>query len=86
MSGLITPEKQFLTYMDRLRQELNTAYTHYEIAKLLREFGQTRPSEFSEASTFFQVTQDANLFAAVIAICRFIDESTDTMQLHSFLN
>lgn len=84
MSCPITPEKQFLIYMDRLRDELNIAYTHYEIAESLREFRQTRPSEFTEAITFFQVTQNANLFAAVMAICRFIDERTDTMQLHSF--
>jgi len=70
--------------MKRLRGELNTAYTHYEIAKLLREFHRTRHSEFSEAITFFQVTQNANLFAAAIAICRFIDERTDTMRLHGF--
>lgn len=84
MACLIGPEKQFLVYMDRLRDELNIAYTHYEISKSLRGFRQTRLSEFSEAITFFQITQNANLFAAVMAICRFIDERTDTMQLHSF--
>jgi hypothetical protein len=84
MSAHNTHEKQFLTYMNRLRDDLNVAYSHYEIAKLLREFRQTRYSEYSEAITFFRVTQDANLFAAVMAICRFIDERTDTMQLHSF--
>lgn len=77
-------EEQFLIYMKRLRDELNIAYTHYEIAKSLREFRHTRLSDFNEAITFFQVTQNANLFAAVIAICRFIDERTDTMQLRSF--
>lgn len=82
----ITPEKQFLTYMARLRDDLDTAYMHYEIAKSLRGFRQTRPSEFSEAITFFQVTQNANLYAAVMAICRFIDERTDTVQLHGFFD
>lgn len=84
MSSHITPENRFLTYMDRLRDELNTAYTHYEIAKLLREFRQTRSSEFNEATTFFQVTQNANLFAAVMAICRFVDVRNDTMKLDKF--
>ena len=82
----LTPEKQILIYMDKLRDELNTAYTHYEIAKTIRGFRRTHHSEFSEAITFFQVTQNANLFATVMAICRFIDSSTDTMQLHSFFN
>lgn len=85
MSNL-TPEKQILIYMGRLRDELNTAYTHYEIAKTIRGFRRTHHSEFSEAITFFQVTQNANLFATVMAICRFIDSSTHTMQLNSFFN
>jgi len=72
--------------MSVLRNDLDIAYTHYEIAKSLRGFRQTRPSEFNEATTFFQVTQNANLFAAVMAIYRFIDERTDTMQLHSFFD
>lgn len=85
MSGhALTPQEQFLIYINRLRDELDTAYTYYEIAKSLREFRHTRRLEFGEALTFFQVTQAANLFATVIAICRFIDERNDSLQLHSF--
>ncbi|GAJ02981.1 unnamed protein product, partial [marine sediment metagenome] len=60
-SHSLTPEEQFIVYHDRLRNELNTAYTYYEIAKLLREFSHTRRSAFIEAQTFFQATIDANL-------------------------
>jgi hypothetical protein len=84
MPRSISPEEQYLVYMKRLRDELNTAYTHYEIAKSIREFRHTRLSDFNEAVTFFQVTQNANLFATIISIFRFIDTRTDTMQLHSF--
>ena len=84
MPHSIPPEEQFLIYMKRLRDELNTAYTHYQIAKSLREFRHTRLSDFNEAVTFFQVTQNANLFAAILSIFRFIDARTDTMQLRNF--
>ncbi len=84
MPHSISPEEQYLIYMKRLRDELNTAYTHYEIAKSIREFRHTRPSDFNEAITFFQVTQNANLFATIISIFKFIDTRTDTMQLHGF--
>ena len=81
----LTPEEQFIIYHDRLRDELNTAFTHYEIAKSLREFSPTRHSEFIEALTFFQVTIDANLFAAVMTINRgFIDKRNDCLQLDGF--
>ncbi len=80
-----TAEEQFVIYAERLRHEINTAYTHYEIAKSLREFRHTRPSEYSEAITFFQVTTNANLFAAVMTISRgFIDKSDDCLQLEGF--
>jgi len=84
MARSISPEEQYLVYMKRLRDELNTAYTHYEIAKCIREFRHTRLTDFNEAITFFKVTQNANLFATIISIFRFIDTRTDTMQLHSF--
>ena len=84
MRRSISAEEQYLIYMKRLRDELNTAYTHYEIAKSIREFRHTRLSDFNEAITFFQVTQNANLFATIISIFRFIDTRTDTMQLHNF--
>jgi hypothetical protein len=81
----VTTEKQFLIYQGRLRDELDTAFTHYEIAKSLREFSHTRRSEFIEALTFFQVTIDANLFAAVMTISRgFIDKRDDCLQLDGF--
>lgn len=84
-SHSLTPEEQFIIYHDRLRDELNTAFTHYEIAKSLREFSHTRRSEFIEALTFFQVTIDANLFAAVMTINRgFIDKRDDCLQLDGF--
>ena len=82
---ILTPDERFIIYHDRLRDELNTAFTHYEIAKSLREFSHTRRSEFIEALTFFQVTIDANLFAAVMTINRgFIDKRDDCLQLDGF--
>ena len=81
----LTPDERFIIYHDRLRDGLNTAFTHYEIAKSLREFSHTRRSEFIEALTFFQVTIDANLFAAVMTINRgFIDRRDDCLQLDGF--
>ena len=79
-----TAEEQFVIYAQRLRHELNTAYTHYEIAKTLRQFRQTRRSDFSEAITLFEVTINANLFATVMTINRFIDKRNDCLQLHDF--
>jgi len=84
-SHSLIPEEQFIIYHDRLRDELNTAFTHYEIAESLREFSHTRRLEFIEALTFFQVNIDANLFAAVMIISRgFIDKSDDCLQLDGF--
>ncbi|MBI4187328.1 MAG: hypothetical protein HY530_07505 [Chloroflexi bacterium] len=83
----LTPEEQFIIYHDRLRYELNTAYTYYEIAKYLGKFSHTRRSEFIEAQTFFQVTIDANLFAAVMTINRgFVDNRGDCLQLDGFFD
>jgi len=79
-----TAEEQFINYAKRLRDELDNAYTHYEIAKTLREFGRARRSDFSEATTFFQVTIQANLFAAVMTINRLIDKPAKCLQLHNF--
>ena len=80
-----TPEEQFVAYHNRLRGELDTAYEHYQIAKSLREFSQTRRSEFTEASAFFQLTIAANLFTTVMIINRaFIDQRDDCLQLHGF--
>jgi hypothetical protein len=67
-SHSVTPEEQFVIYKEKLRGEINAAYTHYEIAKSLREFRHTRPSEYSEAITFFEETTNANLFATVMTI------------------
>ncbi len=79
-----TPEEQFINYHDILRRELSTAYDHYVIAKSLRDFSQTRRSEFIEASDFFQLTITANLFATVMGINRFIDKRRDCLQLRGF--
>jgi len=77
----VTAEKQFLIYHGRLRDELNTAYTHYEIAKSLGEFSHTHRSEFIEAITFFQVTINANLFATVMSVSRFIYSTRKSLNL-----
>lgn len=80
----LTPDERFLAYYDKLRDELNKAYTHYEIAKFLRESRSARRSEFSEALTFFSVTMDANLFMTVMSINRFIDSHRDSLHLDLF--
>lgn len=80
----LAPDERFLAYYDKLRNELNTAYTHYEICKALRETMNTRRAEFSEALTFFSVTMDANLFMTVMNINRFIDSQRDSLHLDVF--
>jgi len=78
----VTTEEQFIIYHETLRNELDIAFTHYEIAKTLREFRRNRRSEFKDALTFFKETMDANLFSAVMAINRgFIDKRGDCLQL-----
>jgi hypothetical protein len=77
-------ETQFVVYLKKLRNELDTAYTHYEIAKTLRTFRVERHADFSEAITFFQETINANLFSTIMTICRFMDTSSDCLQLNAF--
>jgi hypothetical protein len=85
ISGTTITEKRFLAYIQKLRNELDTAYTHYEIAKYLREFRYTRHSDFVEAQTFFFTTLDSNLFSAIMIIWRgFIDKDDDCLQMNEF--
>lgn len=80
----LTPDEQFIVYYDRLRDEINKAYTHYEIAKALREMRETRRSEFSEAPTFFSLTMNAHLFETIMSIGRFVDKRRDSLHLSKF--
>jgi len=82
----LTPEEQFIAYYDKLRDELNTTYLHYEIAKLLRDAKNTRREEFSEALTFFELTMLSNLFTTIMSIGRFIDKSRKSLHLDLFFN
>ena len=81
---ILTPDEQFLAYYDKLRDELNTAYTHYEIAKSLREAKSIRRSEFSEALTFFSLTMNAHLFETIMSIGKFVDTREDSLNLNNF--
>ena len=80
----LTPDERFLAYYDKLRDELNTAYTYYEISKTLREIKSTRRVEFSEALTFLSSTLNATLFSTVMSINRFIDSHRDSLHLDVF--
>ena len=80
----LTPDERFLAYYDKLRDELNTAYTYYEISKTLREIKSTRRAEFSEALTFLSSTLNATLFSTVMSINRFIDSHRDSLHLGVF--
>lgn len=80
----LTPGERFLTYYDKLRDELNTAYTYYEISKALREIKSTRRAEFSEALIFLSLTLNATLFSTVMSINRFIDSHRDSLHLDVF--
>ena len=77
-------DEQFVAYYDRLRDEINKAHTHYEIAKSLREMRNTRRSEFSETITFFSLTMNAHLFETIMSIGRFIDTRGDSLHLNIF--
>ena len=83
---ILTPDEQFIAYYERLRREINTAYTHYEICKALREMMGTRRAEFSEALTFFSETMNAHLFATVMSIGRFIYASGKSLHLEVFFD
>ena len=84
LPNILTSEELFVIYYDRLRDELNRAYTHYEICKALREFSCTHRSEFSEALTFFSLTMNAHLFETVMSIGRFMDVRGDSLHLNIF--
>jgi hypothetical protein len=77
-------DEQFVTYYDKLRNELNKAHTHYEISKCLNRAIQTHNTEFNEATTFFALTIDAHLFATVMSISRFTDRRGDSLHLNVF--
>ena len=77
-------QPRFLAYYDTLRDELNTAYTYYEISKVLREMRSTRRSEFSEAPTFFSLTMNAHLFETIMSIGKFVDTRGDSLHLNNF--
>jgi len=80
----LTPDERFLAYYDRLRDELNTAYTYYEISKVLREIRSTRRAEFTEAPTFFTLAMNATLFMTVMSVNRFMDSHKDSLHLDAF--
>jgi hypothetical protein len=81
---VLSPDERFIAYYDKLREEINTAYTHYEICKYLREIRSTRRAEFSEALTFLSLTMDSHLFSTVMIINRFIDSHKDALHLDVF--
>jgi len=82
----LTPEERFIAYYDKLRNELNTTYLHYEIAKLLRDAKNARRKEFNEALTFFELTMLSNFFTTIMSIGRFIDRSGNSLHLDLFFN
>jgi hypothetical protein len=78
------PEEQFLKYHDKLRDELNTAYTHHEICKTLRKLMSNYLEEFNTAPSFFGLTIDAHLFATIMSLNRFIDDHANAFKLKRF--
>ncbi len=80
----ISPEEQFLKYHNKLRDELNLAYTHHETCKALKKFMKTYLDEFNVAPAFFGLTIDAHLFATIMSINRFIDDHANAFKLKKF--
>lgn len=80
----LTPEEQFLKYHDRLRDELNRAYTHHEICKTLKKLTSSYLNEINAAPSFFGLTIDAHLFATIMSINRFIDEHARAFKMKTF--
>ena len=80
----LPPEEQFIAYYDTLREELNTAYLHYEIAKLLQAAKKTHREELSEALTFFELTMLSNFFSTILSIGKFIDKNKNSLCLDVF--
>lgn len=80
----ITPEEQFLKYHDRLRDELNRAYTHHEICKTLKMLTSSYLNEINTAPSFWGLTIDAHLFATIMSINRFIDEHARAFRMKTF--
>ena len=83
---MLTPEQQFVTYYDKLRNELNATYLHYDIAKLLRDAKNSRREEFNEALTFFEWTMLSNYFTTIMSISRFLDRRGDSLHLDLLFN
>jgi hypothetical protein len=81
----LKPDERLLFCYDRLREEINTAYTHHEIAKSIREAKQHNPKEFSEAITFFQLSMLAHLISSIMTINRFIDYRDDSLKNFAFI-
>lgn len=81
---ILSPDERFIAYYDKLREELNTAYTHYEICKYLREIRSTRRAEFSRSAYILSLTINSNLFVTVMSINRFIDSHRDSLHLDVF--
>jgi hypothetical protein len=80
----ISLEEQFMKYHNKLRDELNLAYTHHEICKTLRELMKNYLDEFNVAPAFFALTIDAHLFATIMSINRFIDDHANAFKLSKF--
>ena len=82
----ISPDERFKRYHDRLRKELNIAYTHHEIAKTLKNSLKDHSDEINIAPTFFGLTIDAHLFATVLSVNRFIDAHSKAFKINKFFD
>jgi len=80
----LTLEEEFLKYHEGLQDELNKAYTHYEICKYIRGLKKDYLAELNEASTFFGLTINAHLFATVMSINKFIDKTSESLKMDVF--
>lgn len=82
----LSPEERFTRYHDRLRNELNIAYTHHAISKTLKKSFKDHRDEINIAPTFFGLTIDAHLFSTILSVSRFVDAHSKAFKIKKFFD
>ena len=79
-------EETFAKYHQELRGELNNANWHFTIWKYLQELRGTYHKELNQAPSFFGLTMQAHLLAALVRINKFFDKNEKHLSIRKFLD
>jgi hypothetical protein len=80
------PDEQFITCLNRLRRELNSANWHFEIYKNLSEAKNNYLEELNQSAPFWGLTMDAHALLALMLLNRFFDKEENHLSLENLLN